>query len=126
MARPAGRAQSPRRLDGGGVKLEQGAALVTGGGIRLGKAIALALGQAGLSVAVHYAHSSGGAEETVAELRRRGRDAEAFPADLTRPMEAEKLVDSVLKRMGRIDVLVNSAAVMLRTPPGSVSYESWS
>lgn len=105
--------------------IENGVVLVTGAGIRLGREMALALGDAGMNVAVHYARSESDALATVDEIRRRGRRAEPFAADLSRQGEAEKLVDAVMTRMGALDALVNSAAVMHRTPLGEVTYESW-
>lgn len=125
MARAAGRAQGARKLTGGRVKLENAVALVTGAGLRLGREIALALGKAGMNVAVHYAHSAEGAEATASEIRALGREAEVFSSDLTQTGAAEKLVEAVVQRMTRLDLLVNSAAVMLRTSPGNVSYEDW-
>ena len=59
-----------------------GRALVTGAGARLGRAMALYLGGRGLDVAVHYAHSRDGAEETAAAIRAMGRSAAALKADL--------------------------------------------
>jgi pteridine reductase len=107
------------------VKLEGKTALVTGGGIRVGRAIALALADAGMNVAVHYASSSSGADATAKEIQAKGRKAETFPSDLTLPGEPEKLVDAVVARMGALDVLVNSAAIMTRDPVGGITYESW-
>lgn len=105
--------------------IENGLAIVTGAGIRLGREIALALADAGMNVAVHYSRSEKDATDTVREIRGRGRKAESFGADLSRKGEPEKLLDSVVARMGAPDVLVNSAAVMVRTPLGEVTYESW-
>lgn len=105
--------------------LENKLALVTGAGVRVGRAIALALADAGMNVAVHYAHSSSEADDTVAEIRKRGRKAESFAASLDRPGEPEKLIAAVVSKMGAPDVLVNSAAIMQRTPLGEVTYEKW-
>lgn len=107
------------------MKIENGLALVTGAGIRLGREMALALAREGMNVAVHYGHSKKDAEETVADIRKLGRNADAFAADLSKPGAPEKLVDAVVASMGAIDLLVNSAAIMLRTPIGEVTYEHW-
>jgi pteridine reductase len=100
-------------------------ALVTGGGRRLGRALAEALGRTGARVAVHYNASAAGAEETVASIRAAGGEAESFRADLAGAAAAPPLIAAVLARFGRLDVLVNSAAVMVRTPFGEVSAEQW-
>ena len=100
-------------------------ALVTGAGTRVGRAIALALGKAGMRVAVHYAGSQRGARETADEIISYGSDARTLPGDLTDPATAPRLVEHTAKVFGRLDVLVNSAAIMLRTPVGEVLVEDW-
>lgn len=107
------------------MNLENKLALVTGGGVRLGRAIALALADAGANVAVHYAHSGSEAESVIAAIRKKSRKSEAFGADLSREGEPEKLIEAVVSRMGAPDILVNSAAIMQRTPIGEVTYGNW-
>jgi len=94
--------------------LEGKLVLVTGGGVRVGKAIALALGQSGASVAVHFHASSKGALETVAAVRAAGGQSDLFQADLGAPDASEPLVEQVEQRLGPIHALVNSAALFDR------------
>ncbi len=89
-------------------------ALVTGGAHRVGRAIALALAEAGATVAIAYHRSTERAAETVAELRGHGVDADAFRADLAEPGEALRLAEAVAGRLGPIDALVNSASWFAR------------
>lgn len=91
-------------------------ALVTGGAVRVGLEIARALAEAGADVAVGYLHSAAAARAAVRDLQARGVRAVALRADVARPREARALVTSAVKRLGRLDVLVNSAAVFFRTP----------
>ena len=100
-------------------------ALVTGGGTRVGRVIALALGRAGVRVGVHYAGSEKGARDTAEEIIGMGTDARTLPGDLMDPATAPRLVEHAAKVFGSFDVLVNSAAVMLRTPVGEVLVEDW-
>lgn len=100
-------------------------ALVTGAGTRVGRVIALALGRAGMRVGVHYAGSEKGARETAEEIIGMGSDARTMPGDLTDPATGPRLVEHTHKVFGSFDVLVNSAAVMLRTPVGEVLVEDW-
>lgn len=100
-------------------------ALITGGGRRVGRALVLALARRGISVAIHYNESAEGAEDAASRARGAGAKAEVFPADLRQPASIEPLVDGVLKRFGRLDVLVNSAAIMERTPFGGIDAETW-
>ena len=100
-------------------------ALVTGGGRRVGRALAEALGMAGARVAVHYSASAAGADQTVQAIRAKGGEAESFPADLASAAAVAPLIERTIARFGGLDVLVNSAAVMERTPVGSVTAEQW-
>ncbi len=100
-------------------------ALVTGGGVRVGQAIAVALARHGFAVAVHYNASATGADETVARIASAGGQARTFQADLSRAEAPAALVADVLAAYGRLDLLVNSAAVMERTPPGTVTAAQW-
>lgn len=100
-------------------------ALVTGAGRRLGRAIALALGARGMRVAVHHNASAAGADQTAAAIRAAGGDAQVLGADLTEARSCEGLVDETVAAFGGLDVLVNSAAVMVRTPIGEVTGEQW-
>lgn len=107
------------------MNLSSRVALVTGAGRRVGQAIALALGAKGMKVAVHYNGSAAGAEDTVAQLRAEGATGEVFQADLSTADGPRQLIDAVVQSFGGIDVLVNSAAVMGRTPFGEVTVEQW-
>lgn len=100
-------------------------ALVTGAGHRVGRAIALALGARGMRIAVHYNATADGAKETVRLIESAGGEARAFSGDLTDATMPHSLVASVVDAFGRLDVLVNSAAVMLRTPFGEVTPKQW-
>lgn len=100
-------------------------ALVTGAGTRVGRAIAVKLGKAGMRVAVHFARSEKGAREVVDEIIAAGSDARTLPGDLTDAATPPRLVEHTVKLFGSLDVLVNSAAVMLRTPVGEVLVEDW-
>lgn len=110
------------------MKLEGAAALVTGAGRRLGQAIAVGLGRAGCHVAVHYHGSKGGADATLRDIRAIAKDrrAELVRADLSDAVAARGLADQAAKALGgRLDIVVNSAAIMVRQPVEAVTPESW-
>jgi NAD(P)-dependent dehydrogenase (short-subunit alcohol dehydrogenase family) len=92
-------------------------ALVTGAGKRLGRAMALRLAEEGADVAVHYRESQKEADEVVSEIEKLGRKGVALRADLGSVDEIRKLFLEVGNELGRLDLLVNSAANFL---PGSV------
>lgn len=100
-------------------------ALVTGGAVRLGKALTLALAEAGARVAVHYGRSAESAAATVDEARAMGGEAEAFQADLREAGSARLLIENVVARFGRVDVLVNSAAIFERGDLADTTEALW-
>jgi pteridine reductase len=100
-------------------------ALVTGAGHRVGRAIALAMGEDGAHVAVHYHGAEDAARATVAAIVAAGGSASAFKADLRDPAAATALAGDVHRGCGRLDVLVNSAASMMRTPLETVTPAQW-
>ena len=107
------------------MELDGRVALVTGAGTRVGRVIALALGKAGMRVGIHYAGSEKGARQTADEIVAAGSDARTLPGDLTDSATGPRLIEHLAKVFGSLDVLVNSAAVMLRTPMGEVLVEDW-
>ncbi|MGH7702058.1 MAG: SDR family NAD(P)-dependent oxidoreductase [Gemmatimonadales bacterium] len=107
------------------MELKGKVALVTGAGRRLGSAIALALAERGATVAIHHHHSTQGAEKVRADILARGGTAERFAADLTDPHTAQDLPREVVERFGRLDVLVNSAAVMKRLAVEETTPVEW-
>jgi pteridine reductase len=100
-------------------------ALVTGAGRRLGRAIAAALARQGVRLALHHHASAGGAAGLRDEVRAAGGDAECFGADLRDAEAARALPGRVFERFGRLDVLVNSAAVMHRLRLEDTSPQQW-
>lgn len=92
-------------------------ALVTGSGKkRVGSVVAEALARRGYNIAVHYRSSQSEAELTVANLRTLNIEAQAFHADLANEDDVRSMIASVLKAFGRIDVLVNCAAIWESKP----------
>ena len=98
---------------------------MTGAGHRVGRALAVALGARKMDVAVHYNAADVDALETVRLIEAAGGKATLFQADLSKPDGPQKLIDSVTSSVGKLDVMVNSAAVMLRTPVGEITVEQW-
>jgi 2-dehydro-3-deoxy-D-gluconate 5-dehydrogenase len=101
-------------------RLDGKIALVTGSASGLGAAIAVALGQAGATVACHGNRRP--ANETAATI---GKNAAAFRADLSSTHGAEELFWQVKERFGRVDILINNAGTILRGAAEDVSLEDW-
>lgn len=96
------------------MELRDRVALVTGAGRRLGRELARALARRGMTLAIHHHASAAGAEELRAEVLATGGRAECFAADLANAATARVLPQRVVDTFGRLDVLVNSAAIMHR------------
>jgi len=96
--------------------------LVTGGARRLGAAIGRRLHAAGADLVVHYHRSRVAAETLVAELESlRAGSAIAVPGDLHDVAHLPALVEAVVARFGRLDVLVNNASSFYPTPVGTIT-----
>ena len=100
-------------------------ALVTGAAKRVGRAIALAIAGRGADVVIHYKSSASEAHETVEAVQRLGQRAVAIQADLAEPAEVETLADRAVRACGKVDVLVNSAAIFRRAPLEDLTVQDW-
>lgn len=100
-------------------------ALVTGAGHRLGRAIAVALGERRMRVAVHVNQSVAGAEETVRLIAAAGGEAAVFQGDLRDAVAAIELPRRVAARFGGLDVLVNAAGVMIEATVAATTPALW-
>jgi len=105
--------------------LEGKVALITGAAVRVGRAIALELARRKAKVIVHYHASERAAHEVVSAIGDMGQPAVALRADLSQAQQIEALVSESLRAFGRIDILVNNAAIFYRTPFLSVREEDW-
>lgn len=101
-------------------------ALVTGAGVRLGRAMALELARHGFDVAVHYATSADGAEETARQVRDLGCAACTLQGDLLDAQDVDRLVPEAVRALGGpLTVLVNNASVFEYDRLDTATAESW-
>ncbi len=105
--------------------LEGQAAIVTGAATGIGRSIAGALAREGCRVAVNYIGAPDQAEDTVRELTAAGVDAFAIEADVRQAAAVTSMVDAAAARFGRLDVLVNNAAVQTEGAFVDVTEEDW-
>ncbi len=100
-------------------------AVVTGGTAGIGRALALGLAEAGADV-VACARTAEAVDKTAAEIEARGRRTIRATADVTDRASLERARDATLAAFGRIDVLVNCAGRIKRTPTLELPEEEWS
>lgn len=100
-------------------------ALVTGGARRVGRCIALALAQAGADVALTYRTSHAEAVATAREIESLGRRALAVECDVRSEDSVRAAVAAAIGRFGRLDLLVNNAAVFESAQLDSLTLEQW-
>ncbi len=86
-------------------------AIVTGGSMGIGRAIALDLAAHGADVALNYRKHADEANAVVAEIGRMGRRGLAIQADVASFADAQRMVDAVREKLGRLDILVNNAGI---------------
>ncbi len=86
-------------------------ALVTGASRGIGRGIALRLAEEGVAVAVNHPGETKEAREVVRLIRSRGGEAVSVRADVASKRQVDRMVSRVIERFGRIDILVNNAAV---------------
>lgn len=106
-------------------ELEGYVALVTGGPRNIGRAMALAFADAGAAVVVTAVSDMQGADAVVQEIADKGGAALAVACDVTREEQVARLHDEIASKFGRLDVLVNNAAVRHETPFGEMTYAQW-
>lgn len=100
-------------------------ALVTGAAKNIGRATALELAAGGAAVAVNTRASREDAGKVAQEIRAAGGQAEAYIADISSAAQVKAMVDAIVARFGRIDMLVLNASVRTEKPFLELSYEEW-
>jgi 3-oxoacyl-[acyl-carrier protein] reductase len=108
-----------------GSELAGKVALVTGGSRNIGRAISRSLAAGGAAVMVNTHTSLDDARETVRMIERSGGKAAMFVADVTDVDAVSALVDDTVKRFGRLDVLVNNAAIRRETEFDKITLQEW-
>jgi 3-oxoacyl-[acyl-carrier protein] reductase len=101
------------------------AAIVTGAGRNIGRAIALQLAQAGAAVVVNARSNKSEAGAVVREIEAAGGKAFAVLGDVADPKTAQALVEAALKTFGRIDCLINNAALRREKAIDEMTYAEW-
>ncbi len=103
------------------MKIKGKIALVTGGAVRVGRAISEMLLNNGAQLFCHYYHS----EKRAHELKTEFPNVHLLKGDLRDHHTGKKLINQIIDEVGRIDILVNNAAIFIKTPFGSITEDDW-
>lgn len=107
------------------MEIEGKVALVTGGAKRVGRSIALALAERGAEVVLHYRGSEREAQEVLALIKRAGGKPVAVQGDVSIAADVDRIVETAMQAFGRIEILVNNAAIFSRTPFDELTEKDW-
>jgi NAD(P)-dependent dehydrogenase (short-subunit alcohol dehydrogenase family) len=107
------------------MRLKGKVALITGASSGMGKSAALLFASEGAKVIVNYAHSPEKADEVVSAIKRAGGEAVSIAADISKEDSIIVMVDSALKKFGKIDILYNNAGIELQKPVTATTEDEW-
>ena len=105
-------------------RLDDRVALVTGATGGIGGAIAIALAEAGADVACH-SRLAGGADETIEGIRKLGHRGVSITGDMANKNSPGQIVAGTIAEFGRLDILINNAGTIRRSPAVDFSEEDW-
>jgi 3-oxoacyl-[acyl-carrier protein] reductase len=100
-------------------------AIVTGAGRNIGRAIALALSEGGASVVVNARSNRAEADAVAAEIEAAGGKALVHLGDVADAKAVQAMVEAATRQFGRIDILVNNAALRREKPFAEMDYAAW-
>jgi NAD(P)-dependent dehydrogenase (short-subunit alcohol dehydrogenase family) len=100
-------------------------ALVTGGARRIGREIALTLARAGADIAITFRNSKYDSTSTASELNAIGVQSLAIECDVRSESSVRSAIASVISRFGRLDILINNAAVFQAASLDSLTLDQW-
>ena len=92
-------------------RLEGKVAVITGGDSGIGRAVAIAFAKEGANVSIAYLDEHQDAEQTARDVRKYGKEALLVATDISKEENCKKVIDKTLEKFGKIDILVNNAAV---------------
>jgi len=107
------------------MNLKNKVVLVTGGAVRVGRSICLELAKAGAVIFCHYNQSAAQAGLLKRKVEKGGGKIYLLQSDLSHIPNIDKLVNEIVVKSGRLDVLINNAALFYKTPLGTVTEEQW-
>ncbi|MFZ3065074.1 MAG: SDR family NAD(P)-dependent oxidoreductase [Nitrospirota bacterium] len=105
--------------------MKKGVVIITGASRGLGRAIALKYGREGWSVLINYLEQKKAAEAVAEKIRSLDGKAEIYQADVSKAKDVKNMIDAAVKKWGRIDVLINNAAITRDSLLIKMKEEDW-
>ncbi len=112
-------------MDHSSAQLQDQCAIITGGSTGIGRAIATAYASAGASVVINYEPDTEAPDQMLSEITATGGKAIAVAADIGDLAQHHLLTDAALNTFGRLDILVNNAAILGGGQFFGISEETW-
>ena len=106
-------------------ELDSMVAIVTGAGRNIGRAIALTLAESGASIVVNARSNRGEADAVAREIEANGGKALVHIGNVADPSAVQAMADAALRQFGRLDILVNNAALRREKPFAEMDYAEW-
>lgn len=100
-------------------------ALVTGGARGIGRAICQMLGEQGARVAINYAQNREAALETLAAIETWTEKVIVVQADISKPGDVARMMDTIREQLGPIDFLINNAGIASTVHHSEINYDNW-
>lgn len=107
------------------MKLKNKVALITGSSKGIGKATALLFAKEGAKVVINYLSSEKEAISVVEEIKKIGSEAISIKCDVSQEDQVKEMVEKIILKFGKIDVLVNNAGVVFDVPFFEKSVDQW-
>lgn len=107
------------------MRLKNKIAIVTGASRGIGRATALLLAQEGANVVVNYLSSTKKADEVVSQIKKIGSDAVSIQCDVSDETQVKSMMEKVVDKYGRIDILVNNTGIVFDVPFTERTVEQW-
>jgi len=107
------------------MKLKDHKAIITGGGRGIGRAICIELARQGADVLINYFSNTKEAENTLQMVRQFSRNSFIYQADVANESEVREMVQVFIARLGRVDILINNAAMTIRKPFLEYDNDQW-
>lgn len=107
-------------------RLKNKVAVITGGDSGIGRAVAIQFAKEGAEVAIVYLNEHEDAEETAEGVRKYGKEALLIPTDVSSHQNCKKIIDDIVNKFGKLDIVINNAAVQYEQHNlQDISIEQW-